>query len=144
MKISTKGRYGLKAVVDIAHFGRDVRCVSLNAVSERQGISENYLEQIVAPLKKAGVLNSVRGAGGGYYLAKPPQDLTVGDVLRILEGSLAPADCVVSDDASCATGNCQTCSAKPVWETLFEGINQVVDSITIQDLIRKGFENDLS
>ena len=136
MKISTKGRYGLKAVVDIAcnASGSD-SCVSLKSIAERQGISENYLEQIVAPLKKARVLHSVRGAGGGYYLAKSPESLTVGEVLRILEGSLAPADCVLDDVASCADSDCASCSTKPVWTNLFDSINQVVDSITIADLM---------
>lgn len=137
MKISTKGRYGLKAVVDIAgHTNDEERCVSLKAVAGRQGISENYLEQIVAPLKKARVLHSVRGAGGGYYLAKSAESLTVGEVLRVLEGSLAPADCVLDDVAACADSDCASCSTKTVWESLFDSINQVVDSITIADLMK--------
>ena len=135
MKISTKGRYGLKAVVDIAYHARNVRCVPLNAVAERQGISENYLEQIIAPLKKAGVVQSVRGAGGGYYLSREPADITVGEVLRVLEGPLAPADCVLDDDAGCGESDCGGCAVRDVWTKLFSSINEVVDSATIADLV---------
>ncbi|MCL2235597.1 MAG: Rrf2 family transcriptional regulator [Defluviitaleaceae bacterium] len=137
MKISTKGRYGLKAVVDIAFYTQDTKCVSLKSVSERQGISENYLEQIIAPLKKARIVHSVRGAGGGYYLAKSPSELTAGDVLRILEGPLTPVDCLLENGATCGDGelNCATCSTKSVWTSLFKSINELVDSFTIADLM---------
>lgn len=141
MKISTRGRYGLKAVVDIAYHTKETKCVSLKSVSERQGISENYLEQIIAPLKKARILNSVRGAGGGYFLAKPPNQLTVGDVLRILEGPLSPVDCLLEDGITCGhDGFCGTCSTKSVWVSLFSSINELVDSFTIEDLM-KDYEN---
>ena len=136
MKISTKGRYGLKAVVDIAHHTQDQKCVSLKSVAERQGISENYLEQIIAPLKKARLLNSIRGAHGGYYLARQPEELTAGEVLRILEGPLAPADCVLDDDAHCGEAACEGCATKTVWANLFESINSVVDNITIASLMK--------
>ena len=136
MKISTRGRYGLKAIVDIAYHMQDQKCVSLKSVSERQGISENYLEQIIAPLKKARLVHSVRGAGGGYYLASPPETLTVGEILRALEGPLAPADCVLDDSANCGESDCSSCTTKSVWSTLFDSINNVVDSITIADLVK--------
>ncbi|MCL2353605.1 MAG: Rrf2 family transcriptional regulator [Defluviitaleaceae bacterium] len=137
MKISTKGRYGLRAVVDIAHQSKinGQKCVSIKSVAERQGLSENYLEQIISPLKKARVLTSVRGSGGGYLLAKAPREFTVGDILRVLEGPLAPADCVLDDAAACAESDCGTCSTKTVWSTLFDSINNVVDNITIEDLM---------
>ena len=135
MKISTRGRYGLKAVVDIAYHAQTIKCVPLNAVAARQGISENYLEQIIAPLKKAGVVSSVRGAGGGYYLTRSPSETTVGEVLRSLEGTLAPADCVLDDDAGCGESDCGGCAVKSVWAKLFSSINEVVDSSTIADLV---------
>jgi Rrf2 family protein len=135
MRISTRGRYGLKAIVDIAYHTQSVRCVSLKAVSSRQGISENYLEQIIAPLKRAGVLGSVRGAGGGYFLSRPPEEITVGEVLRLLEGPLAPADCVLDEMASCGESDCSVCTVKDVWSLLFESINNVVDSTTVLDLL---------
>lgn len=146
MRISTRGRYGLRAIVDIAYntnAGNTAanqepkNCVSLKSVAERQGISENYLEQIIAPLKKARLVHSVRGAGGGYYLAKSAKELTVGDVLRILEGPLAPADCVLDETAGCAESDCSACAAKSVWASLFDSINHVVDNITIADLAEK-------
>ncbi|MDR2166401.1 MAG: Rrf2 family transcriptional regulator [Clostridiales bacterium] len=137
MKISTRGRYGLKAVVDIAYHTQSVKCVSLKAIAVRHGISENYLEQIIAPLKKAGVLISVRGAGGGYYLSKSPEKITIGEILRVLEGSLAPVDCVVEDDAACGESDCNSCTVKPLWSKLFDSINNVVDSATIADLLKE-------
>ena len=136
MRISTRGRYGLKVVVDIAkHIGRSARCVSLKSSAERLGISENYLEQIVASLKKAGILKSVRGAGGGYYLSRVPEEITVGEILRILEGNLAPTDCATGNEDNCGEGDCGTCSSKTVWRAIFENVNQVVDSVTIADLL---------
>ena len=151
MKISTRGRYGLKVVVDIAQYTTpQARCVSLKSSSERLGISENYLEQIVAPLKKADILKSVRGAGGGYYLSRPAEELTVGEILRILEGSLAPTDCAAGDSDGCGDSDCAGCPSKAVWTSLFENINNVVDNITISDLLknfgdeRKDFTNDIS
>ncbi|MCL2168507.1 MAG: Rrf2 family transcriptional regulator [Defluviitaleaceae bacterium] len=137
MKISTRGRYGLKAVVDIAYHTKDTRCVSLKDVAKRQGISENYLEQIIAPLKRAGVVNAVRGAGGGYYLPRSPESVTVGEVLRVLEGNLAPADCVLDDDTGCGESDCSGCSIKSVWARLFDSINEVVDSATVAELMPK-------
>ena len=141
MKFSTKGRYGLKAVVDIAHSmeRQPEKCVSIKSISERQGISENYLEQIIAPLKKARIVNSVRGANGGYYLAKPADKLTAGEVLRVLEGPLAPVDCVIDGAPVCGDMDCDVCVMKPAWHTLFDKMNQIMDSMTIADLA-KDFE----
>jgi len=137
MKVSTRGRYGLKVVADIAqHIGPETRCVSLKSSAERLGISENYLEQIVAPLKKADILRSVRGAGGGYYLSRPSEELTVGEILRILEGNLAPTECATGSDDSCGDSDCDACPSKSVWKAIFENVNQVVDSVTIADLLK--------
>ena len=87
MRLSTRGRYGLKAMYQLAcHYGEGP--ISLNSIAEEQDLSENYLEQLVATLRKEGLLNSVRGAQGGYMLAKPPEDITVGNILRTLEGDL--------------------------------------------------------
>lgn len=134
MRISTKGRYGLKAVVDIA--ASKEKCVSLKSVAARQGLSENYLEHIIAPLRKARIVSSVRGSLGGYFLARSPQDLTVGDILRVLEGPLAPIDCVLDEETgACGSADCSDCATKSVWMTLFDKINEVVDSISIADLV---------
>ena len=136
MKISTKGRYGLKAIVDIAYFMQknEGKCISIKNIAERQAISENYLEQIIAPLKKARIVHSIRGANGGYYLARPANELTAGEVLRILEGPLVPVDCVIDDTNVCGQADCDLCVMKPAWNTLADKINEVIDGITIAEL----------
>ena len=92
MKLSTKGRYGLRALIDLAVYSED-ETVSIASIAARQNISESYLEQLIAKLRKAGLVTSIRGAGGGYKLAKPAEDISVGDILRALEGSLDPVEC---------------------------------------------------
>lgn len=92
MKLSTKGRYGLRALIDLAQYSAEAP-VSITSISARQDLSERYLEQLMSMLKKAGLVRSVRGAGGGYVLAKDMAEISVGDVLRALEGSLEPVEC---------------------------------------------------
>ena len=92
MKLSTKGKYGLRAMIDLARYS-EKEPVSIGSVAARQGISERYLEQLVALLKKAGLVKSIRGASGGYVLEKKPSEISVGDILRALEGSLEPVKC---------------------------------------------------
>jgi len=138
LKVSTKGRYGLRAIVDLAMNDKEGQ-VSLKSVAERQGISENYLEQLFSSLKKSGLVKSIRGAQGGYMLAKSADKITVGDVLRSLEGSLCPVDCMDLDlPAGCDRAD--TCVTAPVWAKLRDKINEVVDSFTIADLVLD-FEN---
>ena len=136
MKISTKGRYGLKAIVDIAYSMQILndKCVSVKSIAERQGISENYLEQIMAPLKKARIVHSIRGANGGYYLAKPPEELTAGEVLRILEGPIVPVDCVIDGTNVCGQVDCALCVMKESWRVITDKVNDVIDAITIAEL----------
>ncbi|MDR2903807.1 MAG: Rrf2 family transcriptional regulator [Clostridiales bacterium] len=136
MKISTRGRYGLKAMIDLDIESGGGKCICLKSIAERQGIPENYLEQIIAILKKAGFVKSIRGAQGGYILNKPSNEITVGDILRALEGSLSPVNCVESGDAACGTGDCGTCPTKSVWGKIYNSLNDVVDSITLEDLAR--------
>lgn len=133
MKMSTKGRYGLKAAVDIAVNTADGCCVSLKSVSARQNISESYLEQLITPLKKAGIVKSTRGAQGGYLLAKNASEITVGEVLRALEGPLDIVECT-SDKNACGSGNCDHCVTKNVWEKMSESVNEAADSITLDML----------
>ncbi|NLM14214.1 MAG: Rrf2 family transcriptional regulator [Epulopiscium sp.] len=134
MKLSTKGRYGLKAMVDLAIHSQD-KHIALRHIAERQDISEHYLEQLIAVLRKAGLVKSIRGAQGGYSLAVPPEEITVGDILRALEGSLAPVDCVSENvTTECAEWDC--CVTRTVWKKIGDKINEVVDSITLQDLIK--------
>jgi len=134
LKVSTKGRYGLRAIVDLAVNDKEGQ-VSLKSIAERQGLSENYLEQLFASLKKSGLVKSVRGAQGGYMLSKPPKKITVGDVLRSLEGTLCPVDCIDLDmHTSC--NKADVCVTAPVWTKLRDKINEVVDSFTIADLVQ--------
>lgn len=132
MRISTKGRYGLRAVIDIAQNCGEGQ-VSLKDVSQRQGISENYLEQIIFPLKKAGILKSVRGSQGGYLLARSAAEISAGEVLRALEGDLAPVDCLAGEGVSCERSS--ICPTIGMWSRLQDAINSVVDTTSIQNLI---------
>lgn len=138
--MSTKGRYGLKAIVDLAINYNDGQ-ISLKSIAKRQGISENYLELLFASLKKSGLVRSVRGAQGGYMLAKPAEKITVGDVLRSLEGALCPVECIDLDIPS-ECEKVDTCVTAPVWIKLRDKINEVVDSITIDDLV-KDYQNKI-
>jgi len=130
MKISTKGRYALRLMLDLA-LHTDGGPVSLRDVSRRQGISDKYLEQIVTPLSRAGLVKSVRGAGGGYLLTRSPAEYTVGDILRPLEGSLAPVAC--AEEGACCHQR-DKCVTVEVWEQIYQAVSQVVDHITLQDL----------
>ena len=139
MRISTKGRYGLRAMVDIAAHS-DGGQIPIKEVAGRQDISDNYLEQIIFPLKKAGIVKSVRGSQGGYLLARPAREITVGDVLRVLEGDLAPVECLANgEEPSCERA--QSCASLCVWKKLKDAIDQVVDGITIQDLVDRAEQN---
>ncbi|MBB2182328.1 RrF2 family transcriptional regulator [Lachnospiraceae bacterium MD1] len=133
MKLSTKGRYGLRAAVDLAvHADEDT--VALSQIAERQGISMNYLEQLIAKLKKDGIVKSVRGAQGGYMLALPAEDISVGDILRALEGDLNPVDCSeIVGDNSCR--NSDSCVTKYVWKRISDSINDAVDGIKLSELV---------
>jgi Rrf2 family transcriptional regulator, cysteine metabolism repressor len=133
MKFSTKGRYGLKAMLDLAVHNNEGQVV-LKSIAERQGLSENYLEQLFAALKKAKLVKSVRGSQGGYTLAEEPDKITVGDILRVLEGSTVSNDCVVENGECCSSSyNC--CVTKSVWLKIQEGIDNVTNSITLQQLV---------
>lgn len=135
MKLSTKGRYGLRAMLDLALYSEKMP-VPISSISERQSISENYLEQLMAKLKKANIVKSIRGAQGGYTLAKDIETITVGDILRALEGDLKPVDCsVISQDKKCSEEDC--CVTKFVWKKISDSINQVVDEIKLGDLVRE-------
>jgi Rrf2 family protein len=132
MKLSTKGRYGIKAMVDIALEYGSGR-LSVNQLAEKQGASIAYLEQLIAALKKAGLVVSTRGASGGYTLSRPPEEISVGEVLRALEGSTAVVDCV-GIDASGSCENACSCSARPLWLKLQRRVDDVLNTTTIKDL----------
>lgn len=136
MKLSTKGRYGLRAMIDLARYA-DKEPVSIGSIALRQDISERYLEQLVALLKKAGLVKSIRGASGGYVLAKPRAEISVGDVLRALEGSLEPVKCAAfySEEGCGSAGSCVT---KYVWQKINDSINQTVDEMNLKALVEVG------
>ncbi|MDR1689043.1 MAG: Rrf2 family transcriptional regulator [Clostridiales bacterium] len=135
MKLSTRSRYGLRALVDLAAETKETDLsINIKTIASRQGISDFYLEQLFTPLKKSGFITSERGAKGGYRLNKNPEDITVGDILRSLEGDLSPVDCLSDTGATCGGSKCQSCVTKGVWEKLYAGINDVVDSITLKQL----------
>lgn len=133
MKISTKGRYGLRALIDLAQYS-EIEPVSINNIAVRQGISERYLEQLMTLMKKAGLVKSIRGAGGGYILAKSVDEISVGDVLRALEGKLETVECTAHspEDVCQASGGCVT---KYVWQRINESINRTVDEISLKQLV---------
>ncbi len=133
MKLSTKGRYGVKAMVDLA-FHSEEGPVPLKNIAERQNISENYLEQLFAILRRAGHIKSVRGAQGGYVLAHDPENVKIGSILRALEGSLAPVECVFEENPF-RCDHSDNCVTKLIWERMRDKVNEVVDSITLKDLL---------
>lgn len=132
MKISTKGRYALRLMMDLAIHNTG-EPISLKDVARRQEISDKYLEQIISTLNKAGYVKSIRGAQGGYMLKKDPKDYTVGMILRVTEGSLAPVDCVEEGMAECERMN--ECATVLIWQKINEAVNNVVDNITLEDLV---------
>ncbi|MCD7796430.1 MAG: Rrf2 family transcriptional regulator [Clostridiales bacterium] len=136
MKISTKGRYALRLMLDLAERRQD-GFIALKDIAERQGISKKYLEQIVPLLNKSGALRTTRGYQGGYMLAKAPSRYTVGDILRITEGSLAPVSCLDDDDEVNMCDRAEDCMTLPVWSGLYKVIEEYLDSITLQDIIDK-------
>ncbi|EKU71809.1 Rrf2 family transcriptional regulator [Selenomonas sp. F0473] len=137
MKLSTKGRYSVTALYELAlHYGEGV--VSLRAIAESQGISENYLEQLMARLRRAGLVESVRGAQGGYTLARPPEEVTIGQIITAVEGPIALVDCLLTDaeadDQSCVRA--ADCVTRQIWEEVCAGINSVLNNISLARLLR--------
>lgn len=135
MKLSTKGRYGLRALIDLALHSED-EAVSIHSIALRQSISDSYLEQLVGKMKKAGLVTSVRGAGGGYMLAKPMEEISVGDILRALEGNLDAVTC----PGTLETSGCQEsdlCVTRYVWQEINNSITRAVDTIMLIQLVEE-------
>ncbi len=133
MLVSTRGRYGLRSMVDIA-INATTGPVPLRAIAERQGISESYLEQVFALLRKAGLVKAVRGSYGGYVLTRPPDNITVGEIIHALEGPLVSVNCVTEGkEVSCDKKD--TCHTQFFWKKLTDQINEVLSSTTLQDLV---------
>lgn len=133
MKISTKGRYGLRALVDLA-FNSSDSTVSLVSVAQRQNISLNYLEQVFASLRKAGIVKSVKGSQGGYMLADKPENINVGDVLAVLEGKFSIVD---EPDSEEEMDNVQRAINLLVWDKINKSVNDFLYSNTLADLVNE-------
>jgi len=137
MKVSTKGRYALRMMYDMA-INDNGSAMPLKDIAARQNISIKYLEQIVILLNRAGFVKSVRGAQGGYRLAHEPEYYTVGMILRLTEGSMAPVSCLDDEVNQCPRA--AECPTLYVWERLDEAVKGVIDSITLRDIIEHGQE----
>jgi Rrf2 family protein len=131
MKISTKGRYGLRAMLDLAVYSKGDH-ISLKSIAERQNISEGYLEQVFSTMRKAGLINSIKGSQGGYALANRPENITVGSVLRVLEGNLSVIDEKSMEERT--NDRIEDCIRERVWSAINESIDEVVDKITLENL----------
>ncbi len=132
MRISTKGRYALRLMTDLSAYDQG-GYVSLKDAAERQGISLKYLEQIAGLLSKAGLLQSGRGAQGGYRLAREPEEYTVGEILRLTEGNLAPVACLADPSNRCE--RCGECATLDFWTGLYQTVNEYIDRFTLADLL---------
>ncbi len=132
MKISTKGRYALRMLIDLAEHQGD-GYIALKDVANRQEISKKYLEQIVPILNRSDLLRTNRGNQGGYMLVKSPDQYTVGEILRLTEGSFAPVSCVGDNPEECVRRT--DCPTLPVWQGLYKVINEYLDGITLQDIL---------
>lgn len=141
MKISTKGRYALRMLLDLAEH-RQNGYITLKDIAQRQNISKKYLEQIVPVLNKSNILMTNRGYQGGYRLAKAPEKYTVGEILRLTEGSLAPVACLETDPVQCQRS--ADCATLPVWRGLSRVINQYLDGITLQDIMDQQQERGIN
>lgn len=133
MKISTRGRYALRLMLDLA-LNDSEQNVTIKSISERQDISNKYLEQIITVLSRSGFVKSLRGSQGGYKLARRPEEYTVGEILRLIEGSLAPVACMENDPNICPRRD--TCVTLEIWKKVDEAVSGVVDNITLGDLVK--------
>ncbi len=135
MKLSTRARYGLRALIDLGLHSEE-EAVSIQSIAGRQNISVSYLEQLMVKLKRAGIVESIRGAQGGYRLGRPGNEISVGDILRVLEGSLDAADCPGNGQESICE-NADLCVARFVWKRINESITSAVDSLMLGELIEE-------
>jgi Rrf2 family protein len=135
MIVSTKGRYALRVMVYFVLHGED-RYIPLKEIAESEGISQKYLESIMTTLSKAGFVDAVHGKGGGYRLNRKPEAYTVGSILKLTEGSLAPVSCTTQGAAACSRSTC--CQTLPMWEKLEKMINDFFEDISLADLLKDG------
>jgi len=140
MKLSTKGRYGARAMLDLAlHYGEGP--VLLKDIAKRQQISERYLEHLIVSLKVGGLVNSMRGARGGFTLAKPPSQIRLSKIIQIVEGSIAPVECVDDPKICSRAGHCVT---RDIWAEMKKAMYGVLESITLADLVQRQREKEKS
>ena len=132
MLVSTKGRYALRVMLELAQSQPDTY-MPLPLIAQRQGISEKYLESIIAVLSRAGLVEGLRGKGGGYRLTRPTADYSVGEILRLTEGSLAPVTCLEGAENPCPRAG--ECTTLPMWQKLDDLINTYLDSVSLSDLL---------
>ena len=133
MKLSTRGRYATRALLDLA-LHRDEEPVLLKDIARRQQISLSYLEHLVAPLIAGGIVRSTRGAKGGVSLARSPEEIRLDEIIQLLEGSIAPVECVINPEVCSRSESCVT---RDVWSELKRAINGVLQSVTLQDLVER-------
>lgn len=138
MMVSTKGRYALRVMIDLAESGQD-NYISLKSIAQRQDISEKYLESIISLLVKSGLVEGVRGKGGGYRLTRAPEQYTAEDILRVAEGTLAPVACLACTPNQCARE--PDCKSLPVWQKLDDIIHQYLSSLTLAEIARAERDN---
>jgi Rrf2 family protein len=134
MKISTRGRYALRLMLDLALAPPD-EYITIKSIAARQEISEKYLEQIITSLSRCGYVKSTRGAQGGYKLAKSAEEYTVGMILRVIEGNLVPVACMEDEPNQCPRS--LQCVTLDIWKQIDDAVNNVVDNITLADLVKK-------
>lgn len=142
MKVSQKTEYGVRAMVALALSSASDQPVPLSSVARSEGIPEQFLDQIVAKLRRAGFVRSVRGVNGGYLLARPPEDISIGSLVRVLEGSLSPFGCVSEVNASPTEfcGRARACHTRPVWLRVMDAITQTLDTISLADVMQDEVE----
>lgn len=136
MRFSTRARYGLRAMIDLAQHYRQNEPTPLAQVAERQGLSEGYLEQLMTFLRKGGLVRSVRGSQGGYFLTRHPSKITAGEIVRCLEGPLSPADCVTGEEVDVCS-RFEKCVTRSLWEKIKSAVDGVLDATTLEDLCRE-------
>lgn len=142
MRLSTQSRYGVRAIFDIAYHSEGLGTQVKN-ISRRQGISQRYLEQIFQKLKKAGILGSKRGPTGGYFLNKKPEEITIGEIVRITEGGIDPVLCLDPEDSSQPCEKSGECVTQVIWHEAGNRLKKYFDSITIKDLCKMAQEMGL-
>ena len=134
MMVSTKGRYGLRVMIDLAEHPSE-QYIPLKEIAEAEGISQKYLESIMTTLSKADFVDAVHGKGGGYRLNRKPSEYTVGSILKLTEGSLAAVSCTSQGPSACSRSTC--CQTKPMWEKLDKMIDEFFEGVTLADLLEE-------